>query len=450
MVQSRRDHLQAYQFAVERIARAAVAGPNEASSAPGAPLRRSGLGVSIGIVLSVLLCGGCLVYGLISPTPSQAWRDPGAIIVEKETGTSYLLLSGELHPTANYASALLVAGQSASVQIVPRAQLAGIPVGGMVGIPGAPEDVPTATSMLPGAWAICSRQNGGVVLDLDPAGRTLPGPSDQRVFVEQSSSSGSADQPEYLVWDSVKYPLSQPSVLSALGLGDQQPSPVAPAWLNALPTGAAVVPPTIPHLGAPAPAVDGHGADVGTLYSTGAGTGEEDYILLSDGLAPITRTEEALFEVTGGAQPHQISTAAIAAAPVSRNRSLLSALPDFLSGPVYNPLGQALCVRQTTPGTAAGSSVVAEAAQTVAADPAVVLPADSGMLVEPPGQSQYAATTIIYLITDSGERYDIDSSSALSALGYASAPKFLMPASVIALIPAGPALDVNAASQAAT
>jgi type VII secretion protein EccB len=450
MVQSRRDHLQAYQFAVERIARAAVAGPNEASSAPGAPLRRSGLGVSIGIVLSVLLCGGCLVYGLISPTPSQAWRSPGAIIVEKETGTSYLLLSGELHPTANYASALLVAGQSASVQIVPRAQLAGIPVGGTIGIPGAPNDVPTATSMLPGAWAICSRQNGGVVLDLDPAGRTAPGPAQERVFVGQSNPADPTDQPEYLVWDSVKYPLSQPSMLSALGLGDQQPSQVAAAWLGALPTGAAVVPPTVPHLGTPGPKVAGISAEVGTLFSTGAGAGEEDYILLSDGLAPITRTEAALFEVTGGASPHQISTAAIAAAPASTNRSMLSALPDFLSGPVFNPGSAALCVRQTAPGTTAGSSVVTETASSVAADPAVVLPADSGMVVEPPGQNPDAANPLIYLITDSGQRYQIDSSNALGALGYTSAPKVAMPASVIALIPAGPDLDVNAAAQAAT
>jgi type VII secretion protein EccB len=450
MVQSRRDHLQAYQYAVERIARAAVAGPNEASSAPGAPLRRSGLGVSIGIVLSVLLCGGCLVYGLISPTPSQAWRDPGAIIVEKETGTSYLLLSGELHPTANYASALLVAGQSASVQFVPRAQLAGIPVGDTIGIPGAPEDVPPATSMLPGAWAICSRQNGGVVLDLDPAGRTAPGPAGQRVFVEESNPADPADQAEYLLWDSVKYPLSQPSVLSALGLGDLQPSPVAATWLGALPTGAAVVPPAIPDLGGPAPKVGGIEAEVGTLFSTGAGAGEEDYVLLSDGLAPITRTEVALLEATSGASPHQISTAAIAAAPVSKNRSLLGALPDFLAGPVFNPGSAALCVRQTAPGATSSSSVVTESASGVAADPPVVLPAGSGMLVEPPGQSQFAATTVIELITDNGERYLIDSSNALDALGYASAPKVVMPDSVIGLIPAGPALDVDAAAQAAT
>lgn len=444
-MQSRRDHLQAYQFAVERIARAAVTGPDTASAAPGAPLRRSGLGVSVGIVLSVLLCVGALVYGFISPAPSSAWRDPGAIIVEKETGTSYLLLNGELHPTANYASALLVAGQNSSVQFVPRAELAGIPVGATIGISGAPADVPAASALLSGAWAVCSRQNGGVVLDLAPAGRTGPGPAAERVFV---ASTNPADPAEYLVWNSVKYPLPQQNVLSALGLGDQQPSPVDPVWLAALPTGAPVVPPVVPHLGAAGPRIAGNAAPIGTLFSTAAGGTEEDYVLLSDGLAPITRTEAALFEAAGGATAQQISTAAVAAAPISANRSLLTALPDFLSGPVFSPGSAALCVRQTAPGSTADSTVVTETASSVTADPPVVLPSGSGMLAEPPGQSSLSPNPIVYLITDSGERYLVDSSQALGALGYTSATKVAMPESVLALIPAGPNLDTDTAAQA--
>lgn len=442
-MQSRRDHLQAYQFAVDRLVRAAVVGsrPGQAD----APLRRSGLGVSIGIVLSVLLCGGALVYGLISPTPSQTWRATGTVIVNQSTGTNYLLLNGELRPTANYASARLVAGQNATVQVVPSAQLKGIPVGPEIGIGGAPADVPAATSMLPGAWALCSRQNGGVVLDLDPA--TSAGPTNQRIYV---TSTDTADPAEYVVWDSTKYPLTAQTVLPALGFGDQQPSPVDPAWLAALPTGPAVVAPPVPHLGSTGPSVGGATAQVGTLYSTEAGSTEEDYILLSDGLAPITRTEAALFEVAGHAAARQISTAAVGAAEASTDRSLLTALPDFLSGPIFGSSSQSLCVRQTAPGATSSSQVVAEKASTVDADPAVVVPANSGLLVEPPGQSPDAANPIIYLVADNGVRYLIDSSNALDALGYAASTKVVMPASVMALIPAGPNLDVAAAAQAVT
>lgn len=443
-MQSRRDHLYAYQFAVERLARAAVSGQTGVGDAP---MRRSGLGTSIGVGISVLLCVVAFVYGLISPAPSTAWRDSGAIIVVKETGTRYLLLGGELRPTANYASAVLVAGQTASVQLVPRAQLAGIPVGAEIGIPGAPQDVPAATSLLPGTWAICAQQNGDAVLDLDPAGHTAPGPAGERVFVASTDGSGQSRPAEYLVWDSVKYPLPGQSMLSAVGLADQQPSRVAPAWLSALPTGPAVAPPAVPSLGEPGPSVMGGQAPVGTLYSTLVGGDEEDYILLSDGLAPISHTEAGLFELAGLGNPRQISTASIAAAPISADHALLTMLPDFLSGPVFNSAGAALCVRQSAPGSDLGSQVVTEDASTVAADPAVVLPPGYGMLVEPPGQSALDANPVVFLVTDTGQRYLVDSTSALDALGYASVAKVVMPSNVLGLIPSGPNLDVDAAAQ---
>lgn len=443
-MQSRRDHLQAYQFAVERLVRAAVVGDRPGGQSD-APLRRSSLGVSVGIVITLLICVISLVYGLISPTPSQAWRNPGAIIVDQSTGTDYLLLDGRLRPTANYASARLVAGQNSTVQVVPSAQLSGIPVGSEIGIAGAPSDVPAVASLLPGGWALCSRPNGAVVLDLAPA--TTAGPENQRVYV---TSTDAADPAEYVVWNSVKYPLTEQTALPALGFGDQQPALADPAWLAALPTGPAVLAPAVPHLGEDGPVVAGATAPVGTLYSAEAGSTEEDYILLSDGLAPINRTEASLFEAAGRGAPKQVGTAAIAAAKVSADRAMLSALPDFLSGPVFASSAVSLCVRQTAPGAAAQSQLVEERAATVAADPAVVVPADAGMLVEPPGQSPDAANPVIYLVADAGRRYQVDASDALDALGYAQAPRVVMPASVLGLIPTGPTLDVGQAGQAVT
>jgi type VII secretion protein EccB len=440
-MQSRRDHLQAYQFAVDRLVRAIATGRTDAGDAP---FRRSGLGVSMGAFVGVLGCAGALVYGLISPAPSSAWRNPGAIIVEKETGTRYLLIDGALHPTANYASALLAAGQNSSVQMVPRAQLAGIPIGTTIGIAGAPEDVPPAAALLRGPWAMCADRSGRAVLDLDPSGHTASGPAAQRVLVTSTDPGGPA---EYVVWDSVKYPVTQQAVLPALGLGDQQPVSVHPAWLAALPTGAPIVPATIPGLGRPGPVVGGRGEPVGSLFTTAAGGTDENYVLLSDGLAPITRTESALLLVAGLQPPLRISTAAIAAAPASPNRSLLARLPDLLSGPVFSATDSSLCVLQSSPGSASDSQLVTEKASAVAADPAVVVPPGAGMLVESPGQSQ-SAQPVAYFVADTGERYLIGGQNAISALGYGSASPVVMPASVLGVIPDGPVLDVNNAKQA--
>jgi len=76
----------------------------------------------------VLLSGGAVVYGLISPAPDFSWRAQGSIIVDKDTGTRYVLLGGALRPAANYASARL-AGSSKPVSMVSHKTLAGTPVG---------------------------------------------------------------------------------------------------------------------------------------------------------------------------------------------------------------------------------------------------------------------------------------------------------------------------------
>jgi type VII secretion protein EccB len=450
-VQSRRDHLQAYQFSVGRLVRAVASGDAGAGEVP---FRRSNLGVQIGVAIGVLLSGGAVVFGLISPAASTAWKANGSIVVEKETGTRYVYLGGSLHPTANYASALLVAGQNSAVQYVPRAQLAGVPVGNAIGIDGAPDDVPPASALLPGTWAVCLRQNGNTVLDLDPAGRTAAGPQNQRVFV---ASTDPDDPAEYVVWDSVKYPLPEQDVLPALGLGNQQPIAAAPVWLDQLPTGAPIVPASIPGAGDPGRQVAGQSADIGTLFFTSVGGANQYYVLRSDGLAPITATEAALFAVAGDAAPAQVAPAAIAAVPASADRTLISRLPNFLSGPVYNatgPGGGSLCTLQSSPGTAANTQVVTEPTATIGADPAVVVPAGAGMLVQLPGSQSTSggsgSNPDDFLITDNGQRFLIDSTDAQSALGYSSAGAHTMPATVLQLVPSGPTLDTGAAKQAVT
>lgn len=433
-MQSKRDHLQAYQFSAGRLVRAVAAGDSTAAEPP---FRRANLGVIAGTVLAVLFGGGCVVYGLISPAASSAWRAPGTIIVEKETGTRFLLVNGQLRPTANYTSALLALGQKASVQYVSSSTLSGLPVGAPIGIPGAPDELPTTLS--PGVWSLCLRPDGQTVLDLAPAkpvGTPLAG---QRALV---SSTDQADPAEFLVVGSVKYPLPAPAVLTALGLGDQQPIPASPAWLDTLPTGPAIAAAPIQGAGAPGPAVAGRASQIGALFSTNADGVLQYYVLLADGLAPITPTEAALFAVAGAAQPTQESPSAIAMAPLSANRSLLTRLPDLLSG---SALGSgALCVTQHSPGNAADSGVVVAPAAPTDSAPPVVVPPQKGMLVQPPG-GDLANPAPEFLITDTGEKYPVASGDALSALGYGSATAVVLPQNIINLIPSGPQLDVAAA-----
>src|SRR5204862_174540 len=101
------------------------------------------------------------MLGVVSPGGSTAWREPGAIIVEKETGSRFLLVDGVLRPVLNLASARLLAGAEAPVRSVSGKSLAGVPHGAAVGIPGAP--TPTDALLRLGDPASAAAYPGGRV-----------------------------------------------------------------------------------------------------------------------------------------------------------------------------------------------------------------------------------------------------------------------------------------------
>jgi type VII secretion protein EccB len=444
-VQSRRDHLQAYRFSVARLVRAAATGDAVSEEQPA---RRAGLGVSVGAVLGALACGAALVYGVISPKPTTAWKDPGSIIVDTTNGTRYVYLNGVLRPTANYASALLLAGQQAQVRTVTGAQLAGVPVGSPMGIPGAPDSVPAAADLLTGGWALCQTGSGGAVLDLAPTGRTRPLSQGTEVLAEAVGTTA-----EYVIRGTTRYPVTDPAVLPALGLGTVNPVPVPPAWLAALPAGPALTPAAVPGAGGPGSPVAGRPSEIGQVFDTvGVGV-EQYYVLTGSGLAPMTATEAALLASVPGAAPAVgLTPAQVAEAPASADRSLLTRLPDLVGGSTYGagaatgPQGTDLCVLEQSPGTVVGGALVTENASALSGIRSVRVPPGAAMLVQPPSAPGAVDAAPVYMVADTGLRYLIDGSDAVSDLGYSEAPVQVLPAQVLALIPAGPDLDATEAA----
>jgi len=490
-MQTRRDHIQAYQFATGRLVHALTAGD------PGTgeqPMRRANLGVVLGLVFAVLLSGGAVVYGLISPAPDFSWRAQGSIIVDKDTGTRYVLLGGALRPAANYASARL-AGSSKPVSMVAHKALAGTPVGPRIGIAGAPEGVPAPTALLNGAWALClgPAGTGGTVTDLAPAGRTDPAPHRPILVTAVAAASKTAlgtagISGEYVLWDAKKYPVPNASVLAALGLGDQVPLPADAAWLGVLATGDPIGPAAVPGAGSRGPAIAGAQATVGQLFQTTAAGVAQFYVLRTDGLAPITRTEAALFATAPGSRPPvQVGPADIAAAPASPDQSLLRRLPDMVSTTPYTPDGSRLCVlesasaantatlaeaqvlakAQSQSALGAGSgdaakaalatalanatqpqvTLVTEADRLLPANTPVVVPAGTGLLALSSSVVPQTGAPYSFLITDTGERFELAGSDALGALGYTGAAGHVIPDSILTLLPPGPTLSVAAARE---
>jgi type VII secretion protein EccB len=435
-VQNRRDHLHAYQFATGRLATALVSG-DPGGGEP--PMRRAALGSMFGIVIALLLVIAALVYGLIKPVENpNAWKKPGALVVEKETGTRYLYVDGTLHPTTNYSSTLLALGSSGSpsVQNVSRDKLADVRRGTPFGIPGAPEDVAPSSSLLTGAWADCLHpDSAGRVLDFAP-GSARRVAKNRRILV-----SGPGDT-QYVLWDDHKFAIDRSSRI-ALGLDNVQPVKADTAWLAALPTGRAIAPAAIPGAGTGAGTVGGADALVGRLYRMDVSGVSHYYVLRQDGLAPVTATESALLAAApGGKQPRKVSANDIAAAKESSDNSLMHRLPDLLlATDATTDGGSALCLLRSGDGSDPDTTVVVrESGRAAAAGYRTLVSPGHAVLAAPPKKKGAYNTPDPYLITDQGVKYQLVGKAA-GALGYSGVNPRVLPSAVLDRIPTGPLLS---------
>ena len=167
-MQTQRDHVHAHEFQMTRMSNALVVGD---SAGVDNPFQRPIVGLLTGILGAVLVLAGFVVYGWLVPGGQVSWRNPGTIIVEKETGDRYVYAGGRLRPVRNMTSARLLQGAAATVKLVPHSSLRGVPRGPVIGLAGAPDVLPSAGDMLGGSWLACLGAGvpGGVRLDLDVA-----------------------------------------------------------------------------------------------------------------------------------------------------------------------------------------------------------------------------------------------------------------------------------------
>lgn len=438
-MQTRRDHLQAYQFAVGRLSSALVSGDTGRGDSP---TRRGSLGTIFGVILVVLLSAGFAVYGLISPVKRSTWRQTGSIIVEKETGTRYLLVGGSLHPVLNYASALLLTGASGKVQTVSQDDLEGVPHGAAVGIAGAPDSLPAPAAVLAGGWTRCLRPGpaGGQLLDLSPEDE-VPVPGDaQTVLIAPSGK-------RFVMSGGHKYPVPDTATLIALGLDDGTPLAAPDDWLDDVPAGPALLAPRIDRSGAPAGRVAGRTVKVGQVFRTGPGVGAHLYVMASDGIAPISDTTMALLTARkGSAPPMTVDAATLATASVSRRPSPGAELPDVRDAPSLGNAGSVLCLRQTSAGKNLTSRLVLESGAAATSRSSVLIPPGHGLLVVDQSQVTAGANTPqTYLVTDQATAFPLGDRQAASALRL-SGPATDMPPDVLRLLKRGPVLDTAAAA----
>ncbi|GLY74848.1 type VII secretion protein EccB [Actinoallomurus iriomotensis] len=455
---NRRDQVHAHGFMVGRLVSALLrADPDMAVP----PLRRSWSGLIIGAIVAALAVAGFAVLAVVSPGGASAWRKPGTLILDKETGTRFVLAGGRLRPVLNYASARLLLGAKLTVDSVSAKSLADVPRGGPVGIDGAPDSLPAAGAS--GPWFACATSTGakpalsltiGVASAADQ-GRPL-GP-EQAVLVRIT------DGTTYLVTGGRRLRVTAPWVTRALGFPDDAAIGVRDAWIDTLPAGPDLPPPPTSGIGRDGPALDGHAAKVGEVFAVqGAGAGRRLYLLTSGGLQPMTQTAAALAladPATAKAYPggtagaRDLSPAAVAASTVLSApvwESQLPATPPTLDATAG---GRMPCVRSVPRGGRVTTSVVTTPATQVTASTAVAgtAPADARAAdrVQVAPKAGLLARTLpapgvpgegLYLVTEDGAKFPVADDAAATALGYSTSAAVAVPADLLALLPTGPVL----------
>src|SRR3569833_1271444 len=209
------------------------------------PLRRSWSGLIFGFLIAALVVAGFAVLSIVSPGGASGWRKPGTLILDKGTGTSFVLAGGRLRPVLNYASARLLLGEKLTVDSVPSKSLKNVPRGGPVGISGAPDSLPDPEGG-DRAWLACASSAGS-----KPALSLLIGAdADERpLSTRQAALVRTSDGTTYLVTGGRRLRVTAPWATRALGVSDDAAIGVRDAWVNTLPAGPDLPPPATPGIG---------------------------------------------------------------------------------------------------------------------------------------------------------------------------------------------------------
>ncbi|MEU5281058.1 type VII secretion protein EccB [Streptomyces asoensis] len=472
-MQNKRDQVQAHLFLMGRLTSSMLRSDPDA---PESPQGRTNRGITIGVIIAVLVAAGAFVTGLISPGQQDSWRTSGGLIVDKNTGARYLYLEGRLRPVRNYASARLLGGPDLQTTTVGSSSLKGTPRGTPVGIPGAPDDLPSAADLVNDPWQVCSTRTTKASGALDRVITTLAIGHDtdsHRLKGDEGMLVVAPDGTEYLLWQGSRLKLDTAAAAAeALGYASIRPVPVSAAFLNALPAGPDLAPPDIPGLGAPGRSLNGAATVVGQVYLLSVpGAEERHYVLREDGLAPVTATELALLlgdprtrEAYHGSAPKPLPLNSEA---LMGNVAATPALPAgpgaFPSSPpnaIAVPQDQSPCafVTPATDGTRVGISLAAtgrlgpvaqhasgvSAAACLPVDRTTVLPGH-GALVRAKGAAGGDVGGSVYLVTETGVKYRLSSKETVEAFGYEEVTRTEIPALMLAMLPSGPDLYPDAA-----
>lgn len=464
---STKAQVQAYLYGVRRVEHAVLSG---ASFRRSLHSPRHGLSMAVGAVLAAIILGGFAVYGFVKPAPSIG---EAKILVDSDSGGAFVMRDGTAYPAMNLASAMLAAAGepgAGAVRKVTTSTLTGVPKGQLLGIPGAPSQVPSKDRLVPDTWTVCDvltrdldavpghtpRPVTTVLLGLPPA-QTGADPSAAMLVTADGSTY-------HLIWDGhrARVDLDDRAVAEGLGLDRAAARRVSVGFLSAVPEGKPINRPEIPGAGDPA-RLGNRTVRVGDIVAVTRASGAgARYLVLGDGVqeVPGTVADIVRASVPGSADARVVALSDISSAPVGASPVDISAYPARPLRLVPPDQAPGVCLEwraggepvrrvypvQRVPLPAGAKPVPAPPLPpsslqdgTGAAD-AVYLAPGKGLVLSQSIDGRGTSSGALVLVNDQGVRYPIVSAQALAALGLADTAQ-PAPAELISLLPLGPTLD---------
>jgi len=436
------------------------------------PFRRAAGTTLASVLIAAIALAAVAGYGLFTGGGATDWRAANTVIVEKESGEKFVWYDEKLHPVRNYASALLIVGSADARRVsVSRRSLHGEPRGEPLGVPDLPDSLPEPGRLRSGPWSLCS-----TTAEPGPGGPAAgddgpPRPARSVLLVGAEASGGVAlgdgallvtdpDGNRHLIWQRRRHLIRDAQiVLAALGWSGAEPVPVAGALLNGLPAGPDLGRMVVPFRGQRSAV--GEGLIVGQVVVVDSRSGAEQYaVVLRDGVAPITQLQADLVltdprtrDLVGRDGPVTLSQAEFAALPQLPPSAVDGAALPARAPELAAVAGGVVCA--AVPDDAGVASVAVggslppfdrmiatagrSADRAVLADH-VAVPGGAGAVVESvaaPGATGGAVS----VVTEQGRRFAAPGPDVLTMLGYGSVTPTRLPAELVVLVPAGPALD---------
>jgi type VII secretion protein EccB len=446
------------------------------------PMRGQMRALLVGMVVAVLVCGGAGVLAFFRPTPNFG---DATIMLSKANGTLFVRIGDRLHPVLNLASARLIVGKNDPPKPVDDSFLNTVPLGPAVGIVGGPSSIDGADDMAVSSWTVCdSTQLPSVteqartsvvettVLANDPVlGDDLRAASpDQMILTKVGNTS-------YIVYNGVRAAINptDPALYNALHLGDGEIREVSPGLLNSFPLVDPILPIDIQGLGEPTGYLP-ETFRVGAILKAVDSRGGQLYVVLPEGLQPISATTADIIryskqQLPTATEPTGISPALVSAAPIVHSLRV-DRYPASPARFVHADPDRVVCMSWQRNNSAAAATTRLLVGNRLPlpndAQPVRLAAADGGgpgldSVYLKPGTGKYVRASAnesdtrglgqLFYINDLGVRFHVKDEAAATALGVVGAKASgstnetpqSAPWPVLALLPPGPELSQQAA-----